>query len=204
MFRRLSVVASDVTRIDLRVYPHRKSRKRSLLVAAAGLAATALLAGCGGGGGGGGGGTTTAAEAQRVVGDGFSVGVPKGWTVERGARTVTLRRGSGPALASVTVLTLRKRYEPALFTRVSHELDRVSDALAEKLGGKVVARRTIVVAGLRSRQYDLAYERAGAALIDRITYVLRGLSEYELLCRWQADEGESGVCGLLATSFRLR
>jgi hypothetical protein len=151
-----------------------------------------------------GGGSKQGVESRRVAGVGFHVAVPAGWTVKRGAKAVTVRRESGPALASVTVLALRKRYRPALFDQAAGELDRVSDALAAKLGGKVIARRSIVVAGIRSRQYDLAYERAGSGLIDRITYVLRGMSEYYLLCRWPAGESEPSACALLTESFRLR
>ena len=103
----------------------------------------------------------------------------------------------------MTVLPLVKRYRPALFTRAIAELDRVTAALAAKLKGKLIARRTIIVAGLRARQYDLAYTRAGSGLIDRITYVLRAKSEYYLLCRWPADEGEPSACVLLTSSFRL-
>ena len=110
----------------------------------------------------------------------------------------------GPELASVTVLRLRKRYRVALFARTARGLDRITRVLADKLNGKVIARRTLVVAGLRSRQYDLAYSRGGAGLIDRITYVLRGKAEYYLLCRWPADRGKPEACGLLTTSFRIR
>jgi hypothetical protein len=188
----LSVVATDH-----RVYPRRKFEKRSVLPLAVLLAAALLSGGCGGGG-------SKQAESHRVQGRGFSLAVPGGWTVERSARAVSVKRGDGPALASVTVLALRKAYRPALFDETARELDRVSDALAAKLGGKVVARRTIVVAGRRARQYDLAYQHAGTGLIDRITYVLRRTTEYYLLCRWQVDEGEPVACALLTASFRLR
>ncbi len=141
---------------------------------------------------------------QTVAGDGYTLGVPSGWRATRAGRNVTIRQGKGPALASVTVLPLVKRYQPALFTRATGELDRVSAKLAAKLGGRVIARRTIIVAGFRARQYDLAYTRAGAGLVERITYVLRGKSEYYLLCRWRADEGEPSACSLLTSSFRIR
>ena len=117
---------------------------------------------------------------------------------------MTAKRGSGPELASVTVLPLRKRYKPALFARVVGELDRRSAALAAELGGKVIARRSIVVAGIRSRQYDLAHEQSGLGLVDQITYVLRGKSEYYLFCRRPAKEGGSPACPLLTSSLRIR
>lgn len=172
-------------------------RKRSALAV---LALAVLLAGCGGGGGR----SKTSAAAQRIAGPGFDFAVPSGWQAERGAGNVTVKRGSGPTLASVTVLALRKRYRPAVFAKAAAELDRVTDQLAAKLGAKVLARRSIVVGGIRSRQYDLAYQRAGTGLVDRITYVLRGKVEYYLLCRWPADEGEPSACALLTSSFRMR
>ncbi len=180
------------------MYPQRTSRKRSALGVPLALAVSALLAGCGGGGS-----KTAGAGTQKVTGTGFTFSVPLGWQVTAAGRNVTVKHGSGPELASVTVLPLVKRYRPALFTRAIAELDRVTAALAAKLKGKLIARRTIIVAGLRARQYDLAYTRAGSGLIDRITYVLRAKSEYYLLCRWPADEGEPSACVLLTSSFRL-
>jgi hypothetical protein len=179
------------------VYPQRKPRKRSALGVPVALAVAALLAGCGGGS------KTAGAETQKVTGSGFTFTVPAGWQVTRTGRNVTVERSGGAELASVTVLPLVKRYQPALFTRAIGELDRVTAALAAKLNGKLIARRTIIVAGLRARQYDLAYTRAGSGLIDRITYVLRAKSEYYLLCRWPADEAEPSACALLTSSFRL-
>jgi hypothetical protein len=174
------------------VYPRRSRRKRFFL----GLALVAVLAGCGGG-------SRPVLQALRVQGDGFSFVVPEGWSVTRGTRSVTIKPASGPALASVTTLTLRKRYAPARFAEVSRELDRVTSTLAAKLHGKVIARRTLVVAAVRSRQYDLAYARGSTGLIDRITFVLRDKSEYYLLCRWEADAGEPAACARLTTSLRL-
>ena len=184
-------------RITFRVYPRRKRRKRPALAAAALLLSTAL-AGCGGGA------SKRSGATQRVAGAGFTFAVPGGWQVSRAPRSVVVKRGSGPTLASVTILSLRKRYRPALFQQAARELDQVTDALAAKLGGKVIARRSLVVAGRSVRQYDVTYERGGSGLVDRITYVLRGTSEYYLLCRWPADEGEPSACALLTDTFRLR
>jgi hypothetical protein len=162
------------------------------------IALAALVAGCGGGGG-----ERPAVQMQRVQGKGFSFLVPEAWSVKRAARSVTVKPGGGATLASVTVLTLRRRYTPALFATVSHELDRVVTTLAGKLHGKVIARRTVVVAGTRSRQYDVAYSRGGSGLIDRITFVLRGRSEYYVLCRWEADAGEPAACARLTATLKL-
>jgi len=184
-----------------RVYPRHARRKRPAFAV---LALVVVLAGCGGGSGGGG-GTTTTVEGTRVAGNGFTFAAPGSWQVTRTASTVTVRPGTeGPTLASVTRLSLRKRYDPALFAKVGRELDRVTAALATKLNGKVIARRSVLVRGMRSRQYDVAYEKDGTGVIDRITFVLRGKREYYVLCRWPADEGEPAACGLLQSSFSLR
>ena len=45
---------------------------------------------------------------------------------------------------------------------------------------------------------------AGTGMVDRITYVLHGTSEYYLLCRWSAAEGEPAACPLLTSTFRIR
>jgi len=162
-----------------------------------------LLSGCGGGGGGGGTKTATTAKGQLVKGEGFTFSAPDSWTMTRASTTVTVRPSKDqPTLVSVTTLPLRSSYEPALFAKVVKGLDRLTTALAGKLNGKVIARRTVVVGGIRSRQYDLAYEKDGTGLIDRITFVLRGKREYYVLCRWPADEGEPAGCGLLKASFR--
>jgi hypothetical protein len=184
-----------------RVYPGRHARKRFLPAI---FALTALLAGCGGAGGGGE-TTTTTAEGQRIVGPGFTFSAPDSWHVSRQPRAVTIKPGGDePTLASVTGLTLRSTYRPALYTKVSKELDAVTNALAGKLKGKVIARRNVVTSGIRARQYDLAYERDNEGLIDRITFVLRGKDEYYVLCRWRADAGDPGACGLLLRTLSAR
>jgi len=181
------------------VYPRAARQKRS---AFAFLALVLLLAGCGGGGGGS---TTKAAQGQQVTGKGFAFSAPEAWHVTHASTTVTARPSAeGPTLASVTTLTLRRPYAPPLFGQVTKELDRVTNALAAKLDGKVIARRTVLFGGIRSRQYDLAYEKDSSGLIDQITFVLRGKEEYYVLCRWPAGEGEPDACGLLQSSFAVR
>lgn len=163
------------------------------------------VAGCGGGGGGATQSSTESTAGTRVRGPGFTFSAPVSWQVSHTARAVTIRPGGdGPTLASVTQLTLRSTYKPSLFARVSKELDAVTTALAEKLDGKVIARRTVVVSTIRARQYDLAYQKEGSGLVDRITFVLKKRLEYYVLCRWAADEGEPRACGLLQTSLRVR
>ena len=182
------------------MYPRPAARKQfSLLL----FATLALVAGCGGGGGGE--GTTTQASGQRVVGAGFTFSAPSSWKVSHDARSATVKPGGDePTLASVTGLKLRTRYAPRLYAKVSKELDSVTSSLADKLNGKVIARRDVVASGIRSRQYDLAYEKDGEGLVDRITFVLKGKDEYYVLCRWLADRGKPEACGLLLRTFATR
>jgi hypothetical protein len=185
------------------VYPCSRARKRFPLVL---LALAGLLAGCGGGGGGGSSeGTTTQVSGRRVVGPGFTFLAPDSWKVSHDARSATVKPGGDePTLASVTGLKLRTRYAPRLYAKVSKELDSVTTSLADKLNGKVIARRDVVASGIRSRQYDLAYEKDGEGLVDRITFVLKGTDEYYVLCRWLADRGEPEACSLLLRTFATR
>ena len=100
----------------------------------------ALVAGCGGGGGGE--TTSTQTQGQRVVGPGFTFSAPASWKVSHDARSATVKPGGDePTLASVTALTLRSKYTPRLYAKVAKELDTVTSSLADKLNGKVIARR---------------------------------------------------------------
>jgi hypothetical protein len=182
------------------VYPRRRARKRFPLIL---FATLALVAGCGGGGGRE--RTSTQTQGQRVVGPGFTFSAPASWKVSHEARSATVKPGDDePTLASVTGLTLRSKYTPRLYAKVAKELDAVTSSLANKLNGKVIARRAVVASGIRSRQYDLAYQKDGEGLVDRITFVLKGTDEYYVLCRWLADRGEPEACGLLLRTLATR
>jgi len=156
-------------------------------------AAVALLAGCGGGS------TTKSAQlsGQTVKGNDFSFQAPDDWTTKATATSAAASQNDD-TLVSVTVLPLLKPYKPALFKRVVAELDRVAKALAAKLHGELTSSRSIEAGGGRAREYEIAH----GDLVDRITFVLRGKREYYVLCRWPADEGEPGACGLLQASFK--
>jgi len=60
--------------------------------------------------------------------------------------------------------------------------------------------RSVQLANVEARQYDLAFVRNGDHLVERITFVLRGRREYELLCRFKEGKSES-ACVLLQSSF---
>jgi hypothetical protein len=157
------------------------------------------LVGCGGGGAG-----ESPAARQVVRGAGYRFAAPSDWNVRRDVREVSVSPTPGAEeLVSVSVFRLLKPFQPALWEKVVGELDRTADQLAGDLGGKVTSSRTVTVGGLRARVYEIAYEREGRKLRNRIGFVLRARTEYQLLCRWPAAEKELEACGLLFDSFTL-
>jgi hypothetical protein len=83
---------------------------------------------------------------------------------------------------------------------VRRELDRDARQLATRLGGSVERSATVIVAGSRSRQYELYYSSGGHEVRQRITFVLRGKTEFQLLCRWTGSE--PSACAQLEQTFR--
>jgi hypothetical protein len=153
-------------------------------------------AGCGGGGGST---ESTVAAGQSVSGPGFAFQAPEGWTPKTLPTSAEARQDAA-TVASVTVSPLVKPYRIALFPRVAKELNRVASAYAARLEGTVKERRTIVVAGRKARQYEIAH----GDLVDRITFVLRGRKNFQLTCRWRSADGEPSACAQLAASFVFR
>jgi hypothetical protein len=152
-----------------------------------------LLAGCGGGGG--------AAETSKVVrGTGYRFSAPASWNVARSGREVRVSAGIG--LVSVTRFPLLRAYRPALWLHVVPELDRAAAGLAEQQDGEVASSRNLTIAGRRARSYDIDYRRDGKALVERIGFVLRGKTEYLLLCRYERG-GDTDACGRLLATFAL-
>lgn len=82
------------------------------------------------------------------------------------------------------------------------ELDRAAGAVARQQHGQVGGAATVTISGGRARRYDVAYARGGRKLVERIAFVLRGKTEYLLLCRYESG-GATGACDRLLTSFRL-
>lgn len=150
-----------------------------------------LVAGCGGRG---------ETKVQTVRGPGYAFDAPSGWQVTRNGQE--LQASSGTDLLSVTRYALLRRFRPALWDKVVPELDRAADGVARQQHGTVSARRTTTIAGLRARSYDVAYERGGRALVERIGFVLRGKAEYLLLCRYERG-GDTRACAGLGATFRL-
>jgi hypothetical protein len=107
-----------------------------------------------------------------------------------------------PELVGVSIFRLVNPYRPALFPRVVPELNGVAAKLAGELRGRVTGRRTVTVAGVKGRQYELAYALNGDRLQQTITFVLQDGREYQLMCR-RASGAKLGACGRLVRTFRI-
>jgi hypothetical protein len=151
-----------------------------------------MLAGCGG---------SNAAKEQTVLGTGYRFSAPAEWTVRRAPRVLQVSRGI--ELVSVTRYELLRSFRPALWGHVVPELDRAAQGVAEQQKGRVATSRTVTVAGRRARSYDVAYSRDGKSLVERLTFVLHGKTEYYLLCRYEGG-GNTGACDRLLATFTLR
>ena len=163
------------------------------------IAATAavllLVAGCGGGG-------KKAPASATVAGPGFTFATPVGWraTVAASQASAVPPEG-GETLVSVSVFRLVKPYRSELWPKVVPELDRVTAELAGRLRAKLDASRTVTVSAEQARQYDLSFSHGGKDVRERITFLLLGRQEYELLCRWAAGTSEPAACAGLLASF---
>jgi hypothetical protein len=144
-----------------------------------------------------------------VVGNGFTVAVPGDWDVRSGARIVTAAPDERSVeRVSVTTFALARRFVPRLWPQAVRQLDGVAARLARQLDPSAALSpgRTEVIGGRRrARVYDVVYERAGGRRVERFGFVLSGLREFELGCRWDAADPEEGksACVLLFRSFRL-
>jgi hypothetical protein len=150
-----------------------------------------VLAGCGGGG----------APAVKIVeGSDYHFNAPADWPVVRSGRAIQAAKGL--ELLSVTRYPLLRRYRSGLWARVVPELDRAATQLAQQQKGEVGEPRTVTIAGQQARRYDIDYERDGKMLVERIAFVLRGKTEYLLLCRYERG-GDTGACDRLLATFAL-
>jgi len=181
------------------VYP----RLRSLIAAGAcALAVAATLAACGGGS------SESTGPPQVIRGLGFRFSAPGAWHVKRQGNEVSAApKPTAAELVSVSRFPLLKPYTPALFAAATKELDRSATELSSRLGGSVKEKATTTVAGERVRQYLLSYPQndkdpGQGNFGSRLTYVLRGKTEFELFCRWDEKDAEPDYCAQLTRSFR--
>jgi hypothetical protein len=145
----------------------------------------AIVAGCGGSG----------TDYRLVEGNGYSFEAPMGWTLVRTPRTLGMRHGDVD-LVQVTRLPLVRAYRPALFDRVVPELNRVARELG-KGQGATVSGETVRVLGLPTRQYDMRF----SGRLEQLTFVLRGKTNFQLLCR-REENADDAACRRLVSSFR--
>jgi hypothetical protein len=135
-----------------------------------------------------------------VHGDGYRFSAPADWAVVRSGREVQVSEGL--KLVSVTRYPLLRRYRPELWARVVPELDRAATQLAQQQNGKVGTTQTVTIGDRRARRYDIDYEQYGKQLVERLAFVLRGKTEYLLLCRYERG-GDTDACDRLLATFML-
>ena len=174
----------------------------SLIVAGACVLVTlGALSACGGGGS-----SSTSRKGEQVVrGTGFSFRAPADWKIVRRNSTVGASpRPLAPEVVSVSVFRTTKPYTPALFQKAAKELDGVADALARRLHGTVQSKATVRLHGQKVRQYVIAYKKGEDDVLERITFLFKGRTEYYLLCQWKASDDEPATCSRLQSTFKLR
>lgn len=133
-----------------------------------------------------------------MTGNGYRFAAPAGWRVTHVPRVTSA--GKGEELVSVTIFPLGRPFRPELWEKTLPDLDRVASQLAVQLGGHVTTLEGGVLAGHRSRSYDIAFTRGGADLVERIAFAFSGRREYQLLCRFAGDDA---ACRDFRKSFRL-
>jgi hypothetical protein len=159
---------------------------RSLLAA---LLAAAILTGCGGS-------SAKQAATQTVSGPGFKFDAPSGWQVSVGNGRASASHGD--ELLQVATFPLQKPYSTALFTKVERELRTRMEQVAQVSRGTVTGSGEVTAGGIRSHSYDVTT----GDHVDEYTFVLRGMREYQLLCRHKSSSSDD-ACRRLVTSFQL-
>jgi DNA-binding winged helix-turn-helix (wHTH) protein len=171
---------------------------RSLIPAGAcALAAALLVAGCGGG-------SSVSETFANVRGQGFVVQAPSSWNVSRSQGGISASpKPVSSQLVSVSVFPLSRDYTPSLYAlEVSKELDPGAARLAKQQNGSLDQKLDTHVAGQKARQYVITYSRNGQKLKERITFLFRKKTEYELLCQWEESKSEPDYCAKLTSGFR--
>jgi hypothetical protein len=161
----------------------------------AALCAVLIVSGCGG--------QKNEASPQVVRGTGYTFSAPADWTIVRSGRQLQAAEGGNSlALVAVSRFPLLRPAKEPLSAAVVKELDRVATRVAAQQDGSISSSETSEIAGRRARRYDIAYKTRGRQLVERLAFVLRGKTEYLLLCRF-AQNGDTHPCDELLRSFRL-
>jgi hypothetical protein len=173
-------------RLDtVRLIPRAMRCKQALFPAA--FLAALILAGCGSSG---------APKAQSLAGPGFRFSAPGGWKIARTPRQLSASHDS--ELVQVATFPLVKPYRPALFAPVAAELEARMAQVANQVHGVASPNGSVTVAGIPSHSYRVKV----ADHVDEYTFVLRGLREYQLLCRRRSSSSDE-ACRRLTASFKL-
>jgi hypothetical protein len=153
-----------------------------------------FLVACGGGGGRG---------DRLVSGTGYTFEAPKGWEIVRTARQVQAAQGHGAAaLVAVSRFPLLRTFRPALWNKVVHELDGAADQIARQQHGSVTESKDVSISAEQARRYKIAYDLKGRKLVEELAFVLRGKTEYLLLCRYEQSSSHA-ACDRVIASFKL-
>jgi hypothetical protein len=159
------------------------------------VGAVAALAGCGGGAG--------QTEQRLVSGTGYTFEAPKSWEIVRTGRQVQAAEGRhSSALVGVSRFPLLHVFRPDLWQKVVRELDGAADGIARQQHGSVTDARDVKISGVDARRYKVAYNLRGNKLIEELGFVLRGKTEYLLLCRYEQGASRD-ACDRLMSSFKL-
>ena len=153
------------------------------------------LAACGGG---------DAQGGERLVGGtGYTFQAPKRWEIVRSARQVqAVEGGHSAALVGVSRFPLLHVFHADLWPKVVRELDGAADGIARQQRGSVTDARDVTLAGERARRYKVAYSLRGRKLLEELAFVLRGKTEYLLLCRYEQGKSHD-ACDRLMSTFKL-
>ena len=158
------------------------------------VALVLATAGCGG---------HKAADERLVQGTGYTFRAPATWQIVRTARQVQAAEGKRSlALVSVSRLPLLRAFRPDLWQKVVPELDRVADGLSRQQQGSVTESNSTTIGGENARRYRIAYDLRGKKLVEEVAFVLRGKTEFLLLCRYEQTASHD-ACDRLLSSFRL-
>ena len=138
-----------------------------------------------------------------VRGTGYTFQAPAEWTIVRSGRQVQAAEGGKSlALIAVSRFPLLRPAKEELTAKIVKELDGVATGVAAQQHGSISFSETTEIAGRQARRYDIAYEAHGKQLVERLVFVLRGKTEYLLLCRFE-QAGDTAPCDALVGSFTL-
>jgi hypothetical protein len=174
--------------VSTRLVPRTDPCKLAVLLAAV------AVAGCGGGSG---------EHARLVAGTGYTFSAPATWQIVRTARqTQVVEGGRSLSLVAVSRFPLRRAADEELSDDVVGDLDAAADQIVRQQGGSLTDSATETIADRQGRRYKIAYDLHGTKVVETLAFVLRGKTEFLLLCRY-AQSASSDPCELLLSSFKL-